>query len=115
MPYIDVNISNKLSEKEEEVLKSKLGELISIIPGKTEDVLMIGINDGYTIYFSGQRKEKVAYVNIKLFKEAAFQHKAAFVEKVAQFLESEYGVTANNLFITFGEYDSWGVNGKLMG
>ena len=43
MPYIDVNVSIKLSDQEKDNLKSKLGELISIIPGKTENVLMIGL------------------------------------------------------------------------
>ena len=62
MPYIDINITNKLNEKEKDKIKSKLGELITIIPGKKEASLMIGINDEYTIYLEGERKDKSAYI-----------------------------------------------------
>jgi phenylpyruvate tautomerase PptA (4-oxalocrotonate tautomerase family) len=113
MPYIDVKISKKLDNQEETTLKSKLGELISVIPGKSEDVLMIGIDDEYAIYFSGQKKEKVAYINVNLYKESGFEYKAEFTKKVFEFFEKEYGFTKNNIFMTFGEYNSWGANGEL--
>jgi hypothetical protein len=113
MPYIDVKISNKLNLQETDTMKAKLGELITLIPGKTEEVLMVGINPGYTIYFSGEKKDKAAYVNICLYKESGFEYKAAFAEKVFEFFEKEYGVTKNNLFMTFSEYGAWGFNGTL--
>jgi hypothetical protein len=113
MPYIDVKMSIKLSDQNKDDLKAKLGELITLIPGKTEAVLMIGINDGYTLYFSGQKKEKVAFMEVKLFKESAFEFKAEFTRKVFEFFEKEYGITGDNLFLTFGEYESWGVKGAL--
>lgn len=113
MPYIEVNISKKLSDQEKDVLKAKLGELITILPGKSEDVLMIGISDGYTIYFSGQKKEKVAYLNVNLYKESEFEYKAEFTKKVFGFFEKEYGVTGDNLFMTFREYGCWGFKGVL--
>jgi hypothetical protein len=113
MPYIDVNVSLKFSDQEKDTLKAKLGELISMIPGKTEDVLMVGINDGYTLYFSGQKKEKIAYVNVKLYKQSEFEHKAAFTRKVFEFFENEYGITGDNLFMNFCEYDSWAFRGDL--
>ncbi|MCX7711505.1 MAG: phenylpyruvate tautomerase MIF-related protein [Clostridia bacterium] len=113
MPYINVNISTKLSEAEKDTLKAKLGELISTIPGKTEEVLMIGINDGYTLYFSGEKKEKVAFLEVRLYKESTFECKAEFTQKVFEVFEKDFGVTGDNLFMTFGEYDSWGFRGVL--
>jgi len=113
MPYIDVNISKKLSDQEKDVLKAKLGELISIIPGKTEDQLMIGINDDYTIYFSGQKKEKVAFLNVKLYKESKFESKTEFTKKLFEFFEKEYDITGDNLYMTFDEYDAWAFRGFL--
>lgn len=113
MPYINVNISKTLSDGEKDTLKAKLGELITIIPGKSESVLMIGINDGYTIYFSGEKKDKVAFLDIRLYKQSDFEYKAEFTQKVFELFEKEYGITKENLFVNFGEYECWGFKGIL--
>lgn len=114
MPYIDVNISKKLSDDEKYVLKAKLGELISIIPGKTEAVTMIGINDSYTMYMSGQKKEKLAFLNIKLYKSSEFEYKNELTKKIFEFFEKEYDIAGENIYMTFDEYDSWGTSGTLV-
>lgn len=113
MPYIDVNVSLKLSDLQKDSLKTGLGEMISVIPGKTESVLMIGINDGYTLYFGGEKKEKVAYVNVKLYKQSEFEYKAEFAKRVFEFFETEYGITGDNLFLNFDEYNAWAFRGGL--
>ncbi len=112
MPYIDVNISKKLSDNEKDSLKAKLGELISILPGKTEKVLMIGINDGHSMYFSGQKKD-IAYINVKLFKPSEFEYKNELVKKIFEFFEKEYAITSENMFMNFDEYDTWASKGTL--
>jgi phenylpyruvate tautomerase PptA (4-oxalocrotonate tautomerase family) len=113
MPYIDVNISKKLSNDEKDVLKAKLGELISIIPGKTEGVTMIGINDDYTMYLSGQKKDRAAFLNIKLYKPSEFEYKNELTKKIFEFFEEEYDITGENMYMTFDEYDSWATRGML--
>ena len=113
MPYIDVNITKKLTDPEKDGLKATLGNLISIIPGKHEAVLMIGIDDGKTIYFAGKREPLAAFLEIKLFKEAAIEAKSEFTAKVFDFLERDYGIARENVFQTFSEHDSWGAKGQL--
>ena len=113
MPYIDVKVTSRLSALEKDTLKSKLGELIAILPGKSEAVLMVCISDDSTIYFSGQEKEKAAFINIKLFKESGFEFKAKFTEKVFEFFEKELKITGDNIFLAFDEYNSWGFGGTL--
>lgn len=113
MPYIDVSISKKLMDEEKDSLKSKLGELITIIPGKTEKVLMVGINDGYTMYFSGEKKENIAFINVKLFKESGFEYKAEFSKKVFELFQTEYGIPSDSIFMNFDEYNSWASRGEL--
>ena len=41
MPYISFKTNHKLTLRQENTIKSKSGELISLIPGKTEKALMI--------------------------------------------------------------------------
>ncbi|SHH72660.1 Macrophage migration inhibitory factor (MIF) [Clostridium collagenovorans DSM 3089] len=113
MPYININITNKLNEEEKNTLKSKLGELITIIPGKTEARLMIGINDDYSLYHAGDKKEKAAYIIVQLFKSCDFEYKAKFTEKVFDFLEEEFNIPKANVYLSINEHQCWGSNGTL--
>jgi len=112
MPYINVNISKKLNEDDKDALKSKLGALISILPGKTEDVLMVGISDGYSMYFSGQKKD-TAFVEVRLYKQSDFDSKSRFTKEVFKFFEEKFGIDGGSLFLCIAEYDSWGFKGNL--
>ena len=113
MPYIDVKVTNKLSDTEKDKVKSKLGELITLLPGKSEAVLMVCLTDESTIYFSGLKKEKAAFINIKLFKESGFEYKEEFTKKVFEFFDKDLGITGDSIFLAFDEYESWGSGGKL--
>lgn len=53
MPFINSKISMKISQEQETELKTRLGQSISIIPGKSESWLMTGFEDGYHLYFRG--------------------------------------------------------------
>ena len=43
MPFINVKISENLSDTQVDNIKSRLGEAISLIPGKSEAWLMVNI------------------------------------------------------------------------
>lgn len=54
MPYISFKTNHKLTLRQENTIKSKSGELISLIPGKTEKALMIHMEDDQIMYFKGE-------------------------------------------------------------
>ena len=60
MPFIDSKITVKMSEQKKENIKMRLGEVISIL-GKSETYLMVGFEDGYSLYMGGRKLEKGAY------------------------------------------------------
>ena len=49
MPFINSKISVTVTPEQEVELKRRLGEAIAIIPGKSENWLMTGFEDGYHI------------------------------------------------------------------
>lgn len=69
MPFIDFRTNIKLDDSKKEALKARFGEAISLL-NKSENYLMIGFLDDYTLYFSGQKLEKSAYINVELFGDA---------------------------------------------
>ncbi|MDR0853729.1 MAG: hypothetical protein LBN34_05115 [Clostridiales Family XIII bacterium] len=113
MPLIKVSTSLTLEKSQKDSIKSKLGEAISIIPGKSEGVLMIDISDGHTIYFHGEELPKAAHVTVDLYGTADFDVKAEFTEKVFEILKETADLAAGEVFIRIGEYPVWGAGGKL--
>ena len=51
MPFINSRISVTMTEQQKESLKEQLVEAISIIPGKSEQWLMLEFADNCDLYF----------------------------------------------------------------
>jgi len=114
MPYISVNLSFNVPDGKKEQIKSALGNAITLIPGKTESSLMVGICDGYDIYIGGAKKEKAAYVDVKLLGKASKESKKEITAEIFKVFEKLLDIKPENLYLTFGEYEEWGYMGSLL-
>ena len=112
MPYLNVNISKKLETEQKEAMKNKLGELIAIIPGKSADVTIIGINDGYSLYF-GDKTGDIAFVEVMTYKPNEYQYEDEFVRAVYKFFNEAYGIDEEHMYIKIAGYETWGFKGSL--
>ena len=63
MPFINSKISTPISIEQEQALKTRLGQAISIVPGKSESWLMLGFEPNYNLYFRGSNSEPLAMVS----------------------------------------------------
>ena len=113
MPYINSTITVKLTEEKREIIKSKLGQIITEIPGKSEQALMVSFNDNHTIYFRGEKKDKAAFVEIKIFGTAERKYKEAITTRVCSLFEEELFITKDNIYVIFDEVKDWGGNGRM--
>jgi hypothetical protein len=113
MPLIKVSTSLSLDKSQKDAIKSKLGEAITVIPGKSEGVLMVDISDGHTIYFRGEELPKVAHVTLDLYGAADFDAKATYTKKVFEILKETVDLEEDEVFVRIGEYPVWGAGGKL--
>ena len=71
MPFINVKISENLSDTQVDNIKSRLGEAISLIPGKSETWLMVNIQDNCKLYFKGTNDKPTAFTDVSIFGPAA--------------------------------------------
>ena len=67
MPFVDVRIGKKLELDQVLDMKAKIGELISILPGKSEDNVMIQIQTGCDLFYQGNPVDLGGYTIVKLF------------------------------------------------
>lgn len=111
MPFIDLKITKKLTEEQKESIKSGLGKAVGLLH-KPECYLMVGINDGYTLYFAGKKLGEGAYVEVSLFGSASPSDYEKMTAEVCNILKSEASVPSDKVYVTYHGVKDWGWNGS---
>ena len=112
MPFIDAKISKKITKEEEVELKTRLGQAISIIPGKSEQWLMAGFQDDYHLYFRGEDSSPMAFIEVRIFGGSdrnAFERMTAEITKI---FGDVLGIAPDHMYIKYSATPDWGWNGR---
>ena len=112
MPFINSKVSVTITEEQEKELKSRLGQAISLIPGKSENWLMCGFEDNYHLYFKGDNSAPTAFIEVKVFGQenpSAFEKMTAEITKI---FGEVLGIGADRIYIKYEAVSNWGWNGR---
>ncbi len=112
MPYIEAIFSQNLGEEKIIEIKKSAGNLIDVLPGKTEQQLMIRIEENANMYFRGI-KEQCAFISVSLYMTTPFEEKGIFAERFIESISELTEIEINNIFLSFREYHCWVTNGKI--
>lgn len=112
MPFINSKISCKLDTAKQETLKAALGEIITTIPGKTENWLMVGFEDEYELFFAGEKLEKGAFVEVKIFGQTTDDILEKVTAQICNLYEKELGILPQHVYINYEFVTHWGWNGS---
>ncbi|MCR4683839.1 MAG: hypothetical protein K5649_00070 [Lachnospiraceae bacterium] len=111
MPFIDAKVSVTITDEQEKELKSRLGQAISIIPGKSESWLMTGFEDNYHLYFRGDNSAPMAFIEVRLFggpNKEAFSRMTAEITKI---FGDVLQIAPDHMYIKYSATPDWGWNG----
>ncbi|MBQ6039484.1 MAG: hypothetical protein K5705_14170 [Oscillospiraceae bacterium] len=111
MPFINVKTNAKLTAEQAEAIKSQFGEAIMTIPGKTEGWLMVGLEDGYQLYFRGTQ-EPAAMVSVSLFGSPSPDATDALTGALTAILNEALGISADRIYVSYMMTNQWGWNGS---
>lgn len=111
MPYIDSKITLPVSEDKKETLKTALGQIITTIPGKSENFLMVGFADNYDLYFQGKKLEAGAFVEVKIFGNVTSDKLDSITSQICSLYEKELGIPQNHIYVKYELASHWGWNG----
>lgn len=112
MPFIDAKVSVKLTEEKKETVKAKLGKAISVIPGKSEGWLMVGLTDEYCLYFKGNQNDETAFVQVQVY---GGENPAAFDKltgEICNILNDELAIPKDRIYVAYQATANWGWNGR---
>lgn len=111
MPYIHTKTTVAISSEQEASLKEKLGEAIRLIPGKSEQWLMLSFEDGCRMWFQGDSSKPIAFVEVKIFGQASPSAYEALTKKITEILGGELGIAPSQIYVKYEEVANWGWNG----
>lgn len=112
MPYIGTKTTVNITKEQRTEIKKKLGEAIALIPGKSENWLMLGFEDNVKMYFKGDDTKDTAFVEVKIFGNASASVYNALTSKITDILNSCLGISPDRIYIKYEEAEYWGWNGN---
>ena len=111
MPMISTKTNVTISPEQELTLKSRLGEAISILSGKSERWLMLSFEDKCLLYFQGNNSNPIAYVEVKVFGRIDYSQSNKLTAKICEIFGDVLDIAASNVYIKYEEVEMWGWNG----
>lgn len=111
MPFINTKVNQKISKEQEVALKEKLGKAIEIL-GKSENWLMVGFEDDYSLYFKGDGNQKTAFVEVQLFGKASEFAYQTLTAEICKLYEQILGIDPARIYVKYEEVANWGWNGS---
>lgn len=112
MPFINSKVSVKMSQEKKERVKARLGEAITLIPGKSENWLMVGFDDAYDLYFQGNQDSPTAFVEVKVYGGASRSVFSQLTGAICDIFEEELNIPKNRIYVKYEEVENWGWNGS---
>ena len=111
MPFINTKTNVNITAEKEKNLKTKLGQAISIIKGKSESWLMLNFESNSRLYFRGDNDTPCALAEVKIYGSASPQEYDALTEKITEIISSELGISPSQIYVKYEEVKYWGLNG----
>ena len=112
MPFIHTRVNRPISKETEQALSRELGQAISLIPGKSESWLMLQFEENCRLYFRGNAKNGIAFVNVKLFGASTEAAYAKLTAEITRLLAQHLGIAPDCIYVQYDEIDHWGWNGS---
>jgi phenylpyruvate tautomerase PptA (4-oxalocrotonate tautomerase family) len=113
MPFINVKTNTKLDDTKKRNIKSRISDIISILPGKSDRYLMLAVEDDIDMMFHRDAESNMAMVEVKLFGAATKDAYQRLTKAICNILSDEAGVNGENCYVKFGEVKYWGYNGFM--
>lgn len=112
MPYISTKTNITVPKEKELNIKEKLGKAIGILPGKSENWLMLSFEGEASLYFQGKSDKPIAFVEVKLFGKSGADAYDKLTSEITKILKEELEIAPAQIYVKYEEVSNWGYNGS---
>lgn len=110
MPFINIETNAEITTEKADILKSKCGKAITLLPGKNENGLMLSFEGGKTMFKAG-KADLSAFIEVRIYGNSTKDAYDALTVELTKIMNDEFEITAGNVYINYMEFPMWGVNG----
>ena len=112
MPFIDSKVSVRTTPEQRKELKERLGKAIALIPGKSENWLMINLADDQEMYFRGEGQKPTAFIAVNIYGSADSGAFERLTEEITKIYGEVLGIAPDRMYVKYATTYDWGWNGS---
>lgn len=114
MPFIKAKTSCPISKAQEKELKARMGKAIALVPGKSEEYLLLEFQDNCRLWLRGDNTEPIAYIEAAVFANEPHYGYDAFAAEATDIFSSVLKIKPTNIYIKYEDIGAWGVQGMYI-
>ena len=111
MPFIETKTSVSVSKDQLTALKEMFAEVIEIIPGKSEEWLMLNTVGDCNMSFRGDIDTPSAMIKVEIFGKAKDEEYDRLTAAICERASDILGVPSDRIYVRYEECFRWGYNG----
>ena len=111
MPFINSKISVTITNEQEQEIKTRLGQAIQAIPGKSESWLMVGFEPEYRLYFRGENNQPMAMVEVSVYGSENPSAFSKLTGEICKIFDEMLGIAPDHVYVKYQAVANWGWNG----
>lgn len=111
MPFIDLKTNKQITKQTEIELKEAFGKAIAILPGKSEQWLMLDMHDDCRMYFHGD-DAPCAMLQVQVFGRINPEKCEELTKELCRIMNKTMGIPEQSIYVKYEEISLWGWNGQ---
>lgn len=111
MPFIISRTNIPVSKEQQTQLKLQLGKAIELVPGKSEQYLLLGFEDRCCLYLRGDDSRPIAYIEAAIWGNEEHRGYDRFTAEVTRIFRDVLGVDPECIYIRYSDIPDWGAAG----
>lgn len=114
MPFIKCRVSCGITTEQELELKRRFGKAIELVPGKSEEYLLLEFEDNCRLWLRGQQDAPIAYIEAAIFGSEGHFGYDAFTAEITKAFTEVLEIPPDRVYIKYEDITDWGVSGQFI-
>lgn len=112
MPFFNAKVNFSIDDEQEKNLKTELGKAVQNNFGYSEEYLLAIFEDNFKIYLRGEKTEKIAFIEVKVFGNKFHTGYKNFSHDVTIIFQEIFKIPPQNIYIKFEDIVAFSVDGN---